>query len=351
MPAGLTVLSRRALNRALLQRQHLLVRRRASALEEIEHLVGMQAQVPSSPYVGLWSRLEGFRAEDLSDLIMERRAVRLGLQRNTVHLVSSEDCLRLRPLVQPLFTRSFATSTFGRNLAGLDPQKVLEVASKLLSSEPLTLAKLGEQLQRRWPDHDAASLGYVVRFLAPVVQVPPRGLWRRSGLPKLALAEDWIGRKMATRPSLEKMVLRYLAAFGPATPADATAWSGVSGMREVFERLRPRLRIFRDERGRELFDIPDGPLPDPDTYAPPRFLPEYDNLLLGHEDRTRVIAFEHRYVISSGTFLLDGFVAGTWKQERNGTRGALSINPFKPLRKTIRNELEAEAERLVAFNR
>ena len=349
MPAGLKVLSRRALNRALLARQHLLERRSAPALDEIEHLVGMQSQVPSSPYVGLWSRLEGFRGEELSDLIETRRAVRLGLMRNTVHLVSSRDCIQLRPLVQPLFERSFAATHFGRNLKGLDLEVVIAAATELLIKEPRTLSELGEEMKKRWPDRDAASLAYVVRYLVPAVQVPPRGLWGKSGVPKMAVAEDWLGRPMAAKPSVDRVVLRYLDAFGPATPADAAAWSGIAGMREVFDRLRPRLRNFHDERGRELFDVQDGLLPDPETPAPARFLPEFDNINLGHDDRTRVIAFEHRHVITSGTVLLDGWVAATWRVKRGRKRAVLSIQPFKRLHRAERNQLEAEGNRLLEF--
>jgi hypothetical protein len=349
MPAGLTVLSRRALNRALLERQHLLRRRRASALDEIEHLVGMQSQIPNSPYIGLWSRLEGFEPRQLADLLTERRAVRLGLMRNTVHLVSARDCLRFRPLVQPLFERSFSNSSFGRNLAGLDIKEVVAAAIELVEKKPLTLGQLGEQLQRRWRDRDPVSLGYVIRHFVPAVQVPPRGVWGLTGQAKLVTAESWLGRTMARKPSVDTMVSRYLAAFGPATPADAASWSGIGGMREIFERLRPELRTYADERGRELFDVPEGPLPDPATPAPARFLPEFDNIALGHDDRTRVIAFEHRYVISSGTCLLDGFVAGTWRIKRQRTGGVLSIQPFKRLRRADRDEMESEGNRLLEF--
>jgi len=349
MPAGLKILSRRALNRALLERQHLLQRRRASALEEIEHLVGMQAQIPNSPYVGLWSRLDGFEPRQLGDLLTERRAVRLGLMRNTVHLVSARDCLRLRPLVQPLFERSFATSSIGRNLAGLEIQEVVAAATELLAKEPLTMGNLGRLLQKRWPDRDAVSLGYVIRYLVPAVQVPPRGVWGRSGQAKLATAEQWLGRTVARKPSVDALVRRYLAAFGPATPADASSWSGIGGMRAVFERLRPTLRTYADEAGHELFDMPDAPLPDPDTTAPLRFLPEFDNITLAHDDRTRVIAFEHRYVISSGTYLLDGYVAGTWRIKRERDHGLLSIQPFKRLGRVDRDEIASQGERLLQF--
>ena len=168
-------------------------------------------------------------------------------------------------------------------------------------------------------------------------------------MPKMAVAEDWLGRPMAAKPSVDRVVLRYLDAFGPATPADAAAWSGIAGMRQVFDRLRPRLRNFQDERGRELFDVAEGPLPDPDTPAPARFLPEFDNINLGHDDRTRVIAFEHRHVIASGTALIDGWVAATWRVKREQNRALLSIQPFKRLRRADRDELESEGNQLLEF--
>jgi winged helix DNA-binding protein len=343
------MLSQRALNRALLERQHLLQRRRASAADEIEHLVAMQAQVPTSPYVGLWSRLDGFQPEDLSELITKRRAVRLGLLRNTIHLVTARDCLRLRPLFQPFFERTLRTSPFGRNLVGIDRAALIGKATMLMKEKPRTLAELGALLHPQWPDRDAASLAYAIRHLAALVQVPPRGVWGKSAQATCTTAELWLNRPLARAPSVEPVILRYLAAFGPATVADISAWSGLKALRSVVERLRPRLRVFQDERGRELFDIPDGPLPDPNTPAPPRFLPEYDNLVLGHDDRTRVIAFEHRYVIFNGMFLLDGFVAGTWSIKRDPDGAVLMVDAFKRLAKADRDSLAEEGARLLAF--
>ena len=345
-----TVLSQRALNRALLERQHLLRRRDAAAVAEIEHLVGMQAQVPSSPYVGLWTRLTGFQPEHLANLINQRRAVRLAMMRSTIHLVSARDCLALRPVMAPLLERSLHTSTpFGRNLAGMDMPALLAAGRQLLDQEPRTLGELGRLLHQRWPDRDPDSLAYAISHLVPLVQVPPRGIWGERGLPKCATAEGWLGKPLANDASPNKMILRYLAAFGPATVADIQAWSGLKALPAVVERLRPRLRIFSDERGRELFDLPDGPVPDPDSAAPPRFLPEFDNLVIGHDDRTRVIAIEHRYVVGNGMFLLDGFVAGTWSIKRQGNNAALRVEPFKPLRKADRTGLMDEGTQLLEF--
>ena len=342
-------LSLRALNRALLERQHLLRRREASAVSEIEHLVAMQAQLPNTPYIGLWTRLDGFQPSELSDLISRRRVVRLGILRNTLHLMTARDALALRPLFQPMLERALHSSPFGRNLVGLDPEAVITEAIRLMRAKPRTLAELGTALQQRWPDRDARSLAYAIRHLVPLIQLPPRGIWGKSAQATWTTAELWLNRPLATKPSLDRLIRRYLAAFGPATVADISAWSGLTGLRDAVERLRPELQTYRDERARELFDMVDGPLPDPGTPAPPRFLPEFDNLVLGHDDRTRVIAFEHRYVVANGTFLLDGFVAGIWRIKRHRTVATLVISAFAPLGRADRTGLADEGERLLTF--
>ena len=309
----------------------------------------MQAQVPTSPYVGLWSRLESFQPDDLSNLISQRRAVRLGIMRNTLHLMTARDCLMLRPLFQPLLERTLRSSPFGRNLIGLDSDALIGESTRLMNAKPRTLAELGAALHERWPDREATSLAYAIRHLVPLIQLPPRGLWGKSGQPTWTTAELWLGRPLNAKPSLERLIRRYLAAFGPATVADISAWSGLTGLREAIAKLRSELRTFRDERGRELFDVRDGPLPDPDTPAPPRFLPEFDNLILGHDDRTRVIAFEHRYMVGNGTFLIDGFVAGIWTIKRERRAATVAVSSFKPLRKSVRAGLADEGERLLTF--
>jgi hypothetical protein len=344
------VLSRRALNRALLERQHLLRRRRATATEEIERLVAMQAQVPTSPYVGLWTRLEAFRPEELSRLIADRRAVRLGLLRNTLHLVSAHDCLRLRPLLQSFLERTLAGSPFARDLTGLDLEAVTAAASELMQEKARTLTELGALLRQRWPDRNPRSLAYAVRHLTPLVQVPPRGLWGKSARPEWTTVETWLGRASSVGgASVESLALRYLRAFGPATVADFSAWSGLAALRPAIGKLRPRLRAFRDEHGRELLDLEDGALPDPMTPAPPRFLPEYDNLVLGHADRTRVIARDHRYEVSNPMFTLDGFVAGTWRIKHAAAGATLAVSSFESLDNSDREALAAEGEKLLTF--
>jgi hypothetical protein len=334
----------------------LLRRQTLPAKEAIEHLVGMQAQAPNPPYVGLWTRLEAFHPDQLARLILDRRAVRVALMRNTVHLVSARDCLALRPLVQPVIDRGLYANRANREgLEGVDTEALSAAGRALLEERPRTAKELGELLRERWPERDPASLARAVRHLVPLVQVPPRGVWGRSGQTTHTTAEAWLGRPLEPDPSLEEMVVRYLGAFGPATVKDVQTWSGLTRLGELVDRLRPRLSAFRDERGRELFDLPDAPRPGPDTPAPPRFVPEFDNLILSHADRARVIADEYRKAIASkngmvpATFLVDGFVRGTWKTERIREKVTLAIEPFETLSKEERDALAEESERLVRF--
>jgi hypothetical protein len=338
------VLTRRALNRALLERQLLLRRRRLGAAKAIEWLVGMQAQVPNAPYVGLWTRLEAFRPEEPARMIERGDAVRGPLFRGTLHLVTARDWTELRALVQPVLERSFRSTAFARNLDGIDLDAVLAAGRALLEERPRTRAELGRLLGERWPDRDAGSLAYAITYLVPLVQAPPRGVWGHAG------QAAWTPAKARPEPpSPDELILRYLRAFGPATAADVRTWSGLTGLREPIDRLRPHLRTFRDEQGRELLDVPGAPLPDPETPAPPRFLPDYDNVLLGHADRTRVIDARGRAVIGMPTVLVDGFVAATWKLERTRSSATLVVEPFARLAPRDREAVTAEAGRLLAF--
>jgi Winged helix DNA-binding domain len=358
------VLSRRALNRAILDRQLLLQRTAMPAEQAIEHLVGMQAQNPLDPYLALWSRLQDFDPDELARLINERKAVRaVAMMRTTIHLLTARDWLALRPVLQVVQERGFATgSPFGRNLAGLDVAEVVAAGRALLEDRPRAAAELAKLLRQRWPDRDAASLSYAVRYLLPLVQVPPRGIWGRGGSPVLATAETWLGRPVGPETAPDDMILRYLAAFGPASVMDIQAWCWLTRLGPVVERLRPRLRTFRDEQGRELFDVPDGPLPDPETPAPVRFLPQYDNLLLSHKDRSRVLgdtagwpvpAEEIVQVFAGGSVLVDGFVHAGWRIDRGGRRergpATLVIRPLRPLSTAQREAVAEEGGRLLDF--
>ena len=334
----------------------LLRRHEVSAFGTIGHLVGLQAQAPDPPYVGLWTRLAGFLPETLSRMILDRQAVRVALMRNTLHLVTAEDCLKLRPLVQPIIGRNLYSGNPQRAaVEKIDAAELIAAGRALLEEQPLTAGELGGLLRERWPDQDPAALARAIRNLVPLVQVPPRGVWGESGPAAHTTVEAWLGRGMDPDLSPEEMVVRYLGAFGPASVKDAQTWSGLSRLRGVFEQLRPRLRTFSDQEGTELFDLPEAPRPDPEVPAPVRFVAAFDNLILSHADRSRVVAAEHRRAIASrngmvpATFLVDGFVRGTWKVVRERGEATLEIGPFEHLPKQDREGLAEEGERLLGF--
>ena len=353
MPAKPTapVLDRRTLNRTLLGRQLLLERAERPAEDVIEHLVGMQAQEPPDPYVGLWSRIEAFDPQELSTLIEERRAVRGSTLRTTLHLMTARDFLTLRPVFQDVLARAWRSSPFAKDLVGVDLDELVDAGRRLVEEQPLTTAQLAKALAARWPDRKPNSLAYASRFLLPMVQVPPRGLWGRKAAPKATTAQVWLGRPLGTSTEPDEAILRYLAAFGPATVADIRIWSWLTGLRAVVERLRPRLRTFRDEDGRELFDVEDGLLVDPDVPAPIRFLPQYDNIFLSHDDRSRILVERMTVpdLVWRGGVLIDGFVAAAWRIRREKLDATMTIELVNPVSDAQRHEIEEEATRLLAF--
>ncbi|MEU9236620.1 winged helix DNA-binding domain-containing protein [Streptomyces subrutilus] len=340
------VLDNRALNRATLARQLLLSRAEMSAGDAVEHLLGLQAQNVKPPYFQLHARLAGFRPAELAGLMETRQVVRMVTMRSTIHTHTADDALALRPLVQP--ARDREVNHFRKGLAGVDLDRLAELARAFVEAAPRTMAELREELLKEWPDADPQSLSVAARCRLPLVQVTPRGVWGRSGQVRLTTVENWLGRPAGAAQPVDEVVLRYLAAFGPASVKDMQVWAGLTRLREAFERLRPGLAVFRDGNGVELFDLPEAPRPDGDTPAPPRFLPEFDNLLLSHADRTRVVAPEIKGRTWTGnqahcTLLVDGFLAGLWRLDGE----TLTVQLFHDASAERKEEIVEEGEQMV----
>jgi Winged helix DNA-binding domain len=342
-------LTTRALNRALLARQLLLERDASlSPLRAVDHLVGLQAQAPLPPYLALWSRLAGFDPASLGALIEGRSAVRLTLMRGTVHLVSARDALWLRPLMQPMIEQRFL-GTWRRQFGEVDTAALESAARALLDERgPLTARELATELLVRGIGSDLEAVTNATRVYAPLVQVPPRGVWGKGGRARYATLEAWTGQPLADEPSLDELVLRYLRAFGPASVMDLQNWSGLTRCGGAFERLRPELVTFASEDGRELFDLPDAPRPPEDAEAPPRFLGEFDNVLLGHADRRRIVPDGFALPARGRAYnhlLVDGMLRALWWVDGD----ALVISASPPLSPAERAAVEAEAEGLLAL--
>ena len=333
------------------------------ARDLISHLVGLQAQEQRDPYVGLWSRLVDFDPSELETLLLDHEVVRMVVQRGTVHAITAEDARVLRPLAQPILEQGLRNHRdYGPPLAEADLKPVLKYATAVLR-EPHSTPKLRGALAAEFPDLDAAALAFACRNLLPFVQVPPRGLWSKRGQVVGTTLKAWTGHDVEKKPSVDAVMLRYLAAFGPATVQDAATWSRYTALREVFERLRPQLVTYRDLDGREYFDVPDVPLPDADTPAPVRILPQYDNLLLSHKDRSRFIApasealgaiwLEHRGFV--GSFLVDGMLTGPWKiEDTKVTKTAprtltMTFTTSTRLKTADKAAVTAEAEQFLRF--
>jgi hypothetical protein len=351
----MTTLSQRALNRAFLARQMLLERHRVTAPDAVARLVGLQAQLARPPFVGLWTRVHGFRRAELTAALHDRRVVRVTSLRGTLHLMTAVDYLALRGALQPMLTRGMQ-AILRERAAALDVRHLETEGRRFFGKTPATFDALRDHLKAKFPNADERAMAYAIRTHVPLVQVPTDAAWAFPAAADFALADTWLSTKVATdATAAEALVLRYLAAFGPASVADAQAWSGLGALRDAFESLRPSLVTFRDERKRELFDLADAPRPDPDTRAPVRFVPDFDNLVLAHDDRTRVIADPHRSLVTTrnlqvrATFLVDGVVAGIWKSERKRKTAVLLIEPFGTLTKAVRSQLEEEGDLLLRF--
>jgi hypothetical protein len=348
------VLNLRELNRATLARQMLLERQNLPVADAIERLVGLQAQQALPPYVGLWTRLHNFNRDSLANELESRVVVKATLIRGTLHLFTAADYLRFRKTLQPMLAGAVETIAKNRT-ANFDLEELLAMARQYIEEKPRTFAEISAMLTERLPDEDVGVMRYTVRTRIPLVQVPIADGWSYPNKPEFTLAESWLGQAIAPEDRLPELALRYLAAFGPASATDMQTWLGMAKLKELFEKLKPELQLYKDEGRRELFDLPDRPLPDGDTPAPVRFLPEFDNLLLSHSNRTRVIAKEHHPKVYlpglrvAATILVDGFVSGVWQVEKNKGVATMVIEPFNKLNKKDRAALIEEGEQLIRF--
>ncbi|MFE2936277.1 winged helix DNA-binding domain-containing protein [Streptomyces sp. NPDC059278] len=350
----MNILTQRDLNRATLARQHLLQREDCTALDAVSHLAGLQAQAPQKPFTGLWSRIKAFTPADLDDLVTGRQVVRTHLMRRTVHLVTATDALAWRARHDAML-RQRVLATYRSELAGIDLDELSTAGRAVMADDrPRAMGELVDALRDRWPTPPRRVLGeLLVAALIPMAQLPPRGLWKETaGVHNLPLS-TWLHQPIRPLPADpddpigQRLVLRYLAAYGPATTADIRMWSGLAGLPTAVKVLRGDLITFRDERGRLLLDIPGAPRPHPDTPAPIRFLPAFDNATLGYQDRSRIIDDLHLGLSVAGqrAVLIDGRVAATWT---TGDR-RLTISPLRGLTRSEEQELEAEGQKLATF--
>jgi hypothetical protein len=323
--------------------------------DALEHLVGLQAQVPLVPHLALWDRLAGYDPTELDGLMTARQVVRTQLMRTTIHTVTAADALALRPLLQPVLDRTFSSTAWGQRLRGQDVQAVVAEAAELLAERPLGRAALQRELADRHPGLDAEAVAFGVSYWVPWVQPPPRGRWGASGAAVMTTTAAWLDGRDVPPAAPDDVVVRYLRAFGPASVRDVQAWCGLTRLREVADRLGERLRRFRTQDGAELLDVPDGPLPDPDTPAPVRFLAEYDNVTLSHADRSRIVPEADHGPLTGGpggwcgSVLVDGLVQAMWAARREGEAMVLAVRPSRPLSAADRADVEAEGARLLDF--
>jgi hypothetical protein len=349
-------LDERQLNRATLARQHLLERVAMEPYDLVEQLVGLQAQTPKSWYLSLWSRLVAVDPEAVAGLLAERRLVRGWFMRQTIHLVTDHDAPLLRAFTQGVSERS-VRGRWLEPLRDVDLGELRRIMHAYAVKAPRTHGELLAATTARWPHAtDHTTVTNAVKALVPMVQVPPRGMWGRAGAVRMTPLDAWLRVPIPGSVDPAPILRRYLAAYGPATAADAQMWSGVTRLGEAFERLRPELATFRDARGRELFDLPDAPRPHAELPAPVRFLADFDNVLLAHQDRSRFVddASRKRLAYREGPYpsalLVDGRLTGAWYAREAGDRVVARVDVARPLRTDEEEAVRDEAERMLRFN-
>ncbi len=350
-PAALTL---RDLNRATLARQMLFSREKITIPRAIERLVAMQAQVARPPFVGLFARVAGFRREALAKLLVDREVVRATSLRGTIHVMTARDFAGLYGSLAPAIERGMKQILKAR-LDGLDVDAWVGRAARFFA-EPRTFDAYRKLLAKEAEGLDVRAIAYAARCRLPLVQVPTKDAWCFPASADFTVAASWLGAKIDTKKDDPKeLVRRYLAAFGPAGPADAQTWSGRDGLKAIFESMRDELVVLRDAKKKELFDLPSAPRPGADVDAPARLLPEFDNLVLSHADRARFVPPAHKKRVFlpalrvAATFLVDGFVAGTWRVDREKASATLVLSPFEKLAKAAAVALEEEASLTLSF--
>ena len=346
--------SPRALGRALLARQLLLERAECTVEQALTRVGGLQAQEPKPPFLALWNRVAGFANEDLLAAAHRRSAVRATLQRGTIHLLASADY----PVWRAALSDELAALPRGLGPAArtVDVPKVRTVAEELFRGRPLRFGELRRLLVERFPDGDPHVLGLYARMTVPLVLPPTSAEWGWSGDPAFVRAEEWIAMPEVDRESARQaLVLAHLAAFGPARAADVAAWSGMRSVQVVLDRLAPRLVRFSDESGRVLYDLPDAPRPGSDVPAPPRLLGDWDTVLLGHAEHSRVVDAEvrRRLMTTNGRlrhgFMVDGRVVGGWSVAQDGASSVVSLEPYVRVPRAGLTSAAEEAARLLAW--
>ncbi|VTR76685.1 hypothetical protein CHMI_01448 [Cellulomonas hominis] len=350
MTRGAT-LTLRQLNRTLLRRQLLDTRADLSPAAATSRVLALQAQEPNWVFAGLWSRVAGFARDDLEAAVERRELVRGPLLRGTQHLTTAEDYVWLRPTIQPVLSRLARSTYYTAETRGIDPEQLVAAAREALGDDLVRRRDLAATLVGRWPGRRGAVLAAAVEALTPVVHGPDTSAWgswwsRRSIA--VSDAEAWLGRPMAP-PDLPALVRRYLAAFGPAGVMDLQTYTGLTRLRPVVDAMRDELRVLHGPDGAELLDLPDAEIADEDAPAPVRFLAAFDNAVLGHRDRTRILPEAHRAAVMPGysmvhaTVLVDGFVAARWTVED----GTLLVHPLQPLHDP--DAVLTEGARMAAF--
>ncbi|MCY4070590.1 MAG: winged helix DNA-binding domain-containing protein [Chloroflexi bacterium] len=347
-----TRLTLRQLNRTLLARQMLLDRQDMRPVAATEHLIALQSQIPNPPYIGLWTRLRRFKRDQLTALLDVREIVRAPWVRSTLHLVSAADHQRFQSVIQPALFRGLR-SFFGARGADLDIERLLSIAKPFLESNQPSIGALRAHLQEHEPQLNKEAMAYAVRSYLPLVQIPPSGTWGAGTRASYTTADSWLGP--ADPSDLPSLFRRYLAAYGPAGIMDFQTWTGMTNLKSQLAPALADLVVYQSESGQDMYDLPESTIAAPDSIAPIRFIPEYDNILIAHRDRSRIIPDEHRKKVFLsagrviGTVLIDGVVGGTWNVKKDKTSLSLYVKLFEAKPKDCLRAIEEEGSRLLQF--